>query len=349
MPKVLIFTPDKLIRGGVSNYYAVAEPYFTGSIKCISFNKFRFKGLLKPISNCLNFVVAFYRVIYYRPVTVVVNPSLGVSPIFRDGLLIYLCRFFKLTTVVFWRGWNPTKERIFDNKFVKYIFDLLVRTADRHIVLNSYVANLLAESGVSPRKICLSTTLVDDGFFDFGARLHRSKFSILFLSRVERYKGVYEAYETFKLLARKYDVELRIAGVGSELENLKKMVIKEKISGVEFLGFVDGDVKKDTFLQSDCYLFPSYSEGMPNSVLEAMASGLPVITRPVGAIADFFEPEKMGFLIEGLDPVDFSFNIARLIRDRDLSLKISEYNKNYAREHFIASKVVRNLETLLIG
>ncbi len=63
------------------------------------------------------------------------------------------------------------------------------------------------------------------------------------------------------------------------------------------------------------YLFPTYHEGMPGSVLEAMGYGLPVITRTVGGLPDFFEHEKMGFITESLDASVFADFLEQLVKD----------------------------------
>ena len=83
---------------------------------------------------------------------------------------------------------------------------------------------------------------------------------------------------------------------------------------------------------------------MPGALLEAMSFGLPVITRPVGGIPDFFINEKMGLLTESLNATDYSQYIEYLIDNPQLVLKISHNNYNYAKKHFMASIVAKNME-----
>ena len=98
---------------------------------------------------------------------------------------------------------------------------------------------------------------------------------------------------------------------------------------------------------SELYLFPTYSEGMPTSVLEAMAFGLPVITRPVGGLKDFFENGEMGYMLESLDPEVYVHHIETLIKDVKLTKRISDYNYRFIKEHSLASKIAKNLEDIL--
>ena len=77
-----------------------------------------------------------------------------------------------------------------------------------------------------------------------------------------------------------------------------------------------------------------------------MSYGLPVITRPVGGIKDFFQNGKMGFITESKNPYDFAFFIEKIITNSKLRLQISNYNYNYAKEHFWAEKVISRLENI---
>ena len=121
----------------------------------------------------------------------------------------------------------------------------------------------------------------------------------------------------------------------------------QNISPVTFTGYVRGGAKKSLFEESHVYCFPTYyGEGNPVSVLESMAFGLPVITRPVGGIADFFEPGKHGFITESKDPTVIASYIEKLYLDRELYKNISLYNYQYAKERFWASKVTERLEKI---
>jgi glycosyltransferase involved in cell wall biosynthesis len=88
---------------------------------------------------------------------------------------------------------------------------------------------------------------------------------------------------------------------------------------------------------------------MATSVLEAMSYGLPVITRPVGGIADFFQDGTMGFLTESCDPAVLAALTERLIVDPTLRLHIGAFNRRYAREHFAASVVAQRIQRIYLA
>ncbi|MFK7779184.1 MAG: glycosyltransferase family 4 protein, partial [Gimesia sp.] len=84
-------------------------------------------------------------------------------------------------------------------------------------------------------------------------------------------------------------------------------------------------------------------EGLPNTVLEAMAFGMPVITRPVGGLADIFEDGNMGALVQGKSAEEIASCLEQMIHEPEKMAEIGRYNATYAKEHFMASVVAGKL------
>ena len=139
---------------------------------------------------------------------------------------------------------------------------------------------------------------------------------------------------------------MTIAGDGTELRAAQAYVRRRHLEGVQWLGWVTGEAKRQAMNQADLYLFPSYTEGMPNSVLEAMACGLPVVTRPVGGLVDFFENGRMGLMTESLAPGVFVDLIGKLVKDPPLRHRMGAFNRAYARRRFLASNVAKRIEAI---
>jgi glycosyltransferase involved in cell wall biosynthesis len=137
-----------------------------------------------------------------------------------------------------------------------------------------------------------------------------------------------------------------VGGDGGALEEAKRYVTARNITGVQFVGHVSGVDKVQALRMADCYLFPSYEEGMPISVLEAMAFGVPVITRPVGALADFFSNGDMGFMTESKSPEVLARLMNTLIGDPAACNRMGRYNRDYALKHFTASQVAAEIESI---
>jgi glycosyltransferase involved in cell wall biosynthesis len=221
------------------------------------------------------------------------------------------------------------------------------------IVLASEFKDRLVNWGFDEEKIVLETTAVDDNLLksldiiDHRKRFKsKSNFNILFLARIEKAKGIYDAIDTYKILRSRFPaVSMTVAGDGSELLQVKDYVSRNRIEGIEFLGWVDNESKRNAYLDADLYLFPtSWGEGMPNSVLEAMGFGLPVITRPVGGLTDFFEDGKMGYIMDSTSCVDLASKCEKFIDDPEFRIGVCEYNHRYAMNRFLASRVARRIE-----
>ena len=170
----------------------------------------------------------------------------------------------------------------------------------------------------------------------------------MFLSRIEKSKGIYEAIGAFVILKKQYpELNLTIAGSGKELSNIKKYIKNIKIDNITLTGFIDGNQKTDVFTSADMYLFPSYNEGMPSSLAEAMAFGLPVVTRNVGGVSDFFVNEKHGYITDSKDPLILASLVELLIMNRDLARIMAINNFNFAKDRFYSDKVVNRIETIM--
>lgn len=342
--KILINTPSLALLGGVANHYLGLKDYWTENVKYNTVGKRSNKtgsGLLWLPYDILKFI---FRLLTFHPDVVLLNPSLGYSALKRDFIFLNIAHFcgFKVAIMIHGFDWNYAK--IVDKSWVS-------RNLNRSIlvfVLAQIFKKELQEWGVKC-PIILTTTKVDDKLLEnYNSLESRSgKVSnILFLARIERTKGVFTAVDSFWILKQKYkNLTLAIAGNGNDLVELEQYVKEKNIPDVCFCGRLDGKEIANAYINADLFLFPTYyGEGMPTVVLEAMVFGLPIFTRNVGGLPDFFENEKMGFITDSLDPVDFASAMEKYIEDTQLTKRVSEYNAQYACSHFMASKVAKDME-----
>lgn len=175
----------------------------------------------------------------------------------------------------------------------------------------------------------------------------KSSVKILFLARLERAKGVFETVQAVKLLIdKKCPVCLTVSGDGEIRQELEEYTRSLNLTPqqVEFTGDIRGGSKTRIFAEHHIYCLPTfYGEGMPNSVLEAMAFGMPVVTRHVGGLADFFKDGEMGYIVHGKRPEEIADCLEKIIGDQNRMAKIGKYNARYAKEHFMASAVAKRL------
>ena len=352
---VLITVPARSVQGGVTAYFQSMQGKIP--MRPMYFEVGRVsgdEGMLALIQRLIKTNLDFLNALRSeRPDVVHINPSLASKSLFRDGLLLLIATFFGQPVVVFFHGWNPaTETSIKNSSLYAFLFKKVFWRADAIIVLaRSFKASTLF-SGYDG-EIFVETTVVDDSLMRSGGEFEvysctRDQNHLLFMARIEREKGIHIAIDAFKIAQEKRpDLRLTVAGAGSDLESAKQQVSRLGISGVEFVGYVSGDEKNTVLESAAIMLLPSFhGEGMPQSVLEAMAFRIPVITRPVGGLNDFFENGKMGLLIESTEPGDFAEGILALCDDIELRQAIGEYSHAYAKTHFATGAAANRIANI---
>lgn len=170
--------------------------------------------------------------------------------------------------------------------------------------------------------------------------------AITFVGRLEPQKGLEWLFETAPLwLSRLPNCDLLIVGEGP----LRKLLeAAAKASGVanrvHFAGWRP-DVP-EILAASDLLVLPSIWEGMPNVVLEAMASRLPVVASDVEGVRELLGPGGMRQTVRYGDTQTFSDTVVNLMLDRPIRMDLAEQNRRRAEENFGISRMVRAYEAL---
>lgn len=145
---------------------------------------------------------------------------------------------------------------------------------------------------------------------------HDSRFHLLFLGLITEEKGIFDFLEMLAVhrmeLADR--VMLHIGGDG-KVEELQKKIEEWNLGTfVRYEGFVSGVHKSMLFNRSDALILPSYTEGLPISILEAMTYSMPVLTTPVGGIPEVVHNGVNGLLFQPGDK-DAMFQALKLLLD----------------------------------
>jgi glycosyltransferase involved in cell wall biosynthesis len=351
--RVLLTTPSMSRHGGVSQYWRTLRPHLCEDVQYFTVgsrsDKNSFAVPLRLVQDSWKFADTLRRGGFD---IVHLNPSMFSKALIRDGLLLLLAKALGKEVLVFAHGWNPawTAQR---PKYFTYAFRVVFGRADAFVVLGKRFEQQLRLLGYKNRVFIHGAPVSDDLLKAAGNEppahlpVADPKFNILFLARVERDKGIYEALDAFWTLKQKYwFVSLTVAGDGAELNAARRYASDHHLTDVTFLGHVDGVERVDVFRAADAYLFPSHHEGLPLSVLEAITLGVPVVTCDVGALRDFFEDGRMGFISTGREPKILASLLSRLVSDPKLCSTIREFNRKYAAAHFTAHQVALRLQKI---
>jgi len=170
---------------------------------------------------------------------------------------------------------------------------------------------------------------------------------VLFLGRLDRDKGIFELVDAISIVRREFpDVKLWFAGEGDR-DALRLYIEKNGLSGAaEFFGWVSGEVKRRLLGEATLHVLPSYLEGLPMVVLEAMAAGLPVVATNVGGIPSVVDDGVNGFLVRPRNAGAVAEAVCKLLRDPALRVRMGAVSREKINERFLPERVVPQIDAL---
>jgi glycosyltransferase involved in cell wall biosynthesis len=373
LPAVVIVRDRASSGGGIYNYYNAVSHHFEAPVTlCDTGRPYSFYGdhrrfgswLLEftPVRLLVDSFSLAFKIMRHRPGVVVLNACMD-PPTFRslrrDAVNLLIGRLLGRRILCFWRGWENsccgTPEFPGGNQSR---LSRIYRMAHAHIVLSErFKQDLLRWNFKTP--IHVETTVVEDQCLAASAvppAPARVRTNLLYLSRVEVAKGVFELLDAYRILkSRNPDYTLTIGGDGPDLEALKAYAKELELTDVAFTGFLKGQAKVQCYREGSVFCFLSYTEGMPNAVLEALAMGLPMVSSDAGGLQDILRDGENGFILKPqldapvkkkFDPQAIANAIERLVETPELHERISTVNWRYARQRFAAPIVAKRLEAI---
>lgn len=172
---------------------------------------------------------------------------------------------------------------------------------------------------------------------DYDKRKINNRFTILFIGHIIKAKGIFDLLNAIEII-RKLDQNIYqkiswvIVGQGADMVEFKKRLNVFNINNdVEVVGQVPHDKISKYMKNADFVILPSWSEGLPTTLVEAMGCGLPIIATKVGGIPEIINKD-IGILVEPKKPEELAKGIMNAI-SKDWNRKfISEYAKRYTWE-----------------
>lgn len=238
------------------------------------------------------------------------------------GLL--LKRLYGIPYVVSLRGGDVPGFRPYDFWLYHRIAVPLLRVvwhAASAVVANSTGLRDLARDFDSTVEICIVPNGVDLERFPARERVWSSP-RILSVGRVVYQKGLDVAMTALAGL-KDLDWEWRIAGDGPELPALKARAREQGLAErVHFLGWQTADELRQAYSEASLFLFPSRHEGMPNAMLEAMASGLPAIATRIAGNEELVLDGETGMLVPTEDAQALRQALVHLLTHNDVRARM---------------------------
>lgn len=172
---------------------------------------------------------------------------------------------------------------------------------------------------------------------------------VLFLGHLQRSKGIFDLLDAVCAL-RSPLPDIRLVCAGDDIDSVAQHAERLGIGGaVGFTGWIGTAEKQSLMKRAALLALPSYAEGLPMSLLEAMAAGLPVVATEVGGIPDVVSDGVNGFLFKPGDIATLERLLLRLMRDSHLSMRIGTAARETVRLRFSADRVLAQLDEIYAG
>jgi colanic acid/amylovoran biosynthesis glycosyltransferase len=235
----------------------------------------------------------------------------------------------------------------------------MLDAATRVFVRSASLQRAVIELGCEENKIDVVRTGIPLSEFPFRGREFPANREWRFLqaSRLVQKKGLATTLHAFTHFLGHYPrATLTIAGEGPMREELQELTRKLKIDDrVALPGFLPPEKLRDIYYASHIFLHPSETgsdgnqEGIPNAMLEAMATGLPVFATDHGGIPEAIESGVSGILVPERDYEALSQALLTAVQDRDLLARLARNGANAVAQKFDQQNQIRRLEEIYLG
>ena len=171
--------------------------------------------------------------------------------------------------------------------------------------------------------------------------------SVLFLNWLHRDKGVLDLMHAIPEVLRSVPEATFVLAGSGDVDSMRSLARSLGVEhAVRWPGWVDGAEKNHLLREADAFVLPSYYEGLPLGVLEAMACGVPVVATAVGGIPDVIEDRVNGLLVGPGEPEALARAIVTLLTDDALRVRLREAAHRDVRKRFSPETVIEDLESL---
>lgn len=315
----------RIVRGGVAaveNVYSTFYQPFNHVTTTVT------NGQVKKLLVLCKAVLQFlYWMLFHPEIKILHVQGASNASFWRKRIFIYIAKWFDKKVVYHMHGGGFGD---FSRKHPQAVRRLLEK-CDVVIALSDYwksffeselhfknvvvVKNVIAEPVINPNK----TTC----------------FSLLFLGLLGQNKGIYDLLDCLNEHKSVFSGKLKLfVGGNGEISKVTQIISKYGLSDiVSFEGWVSGDKKIELLNKVDAYILPSYHEGLPISILEAMSYSLPIISTNVGGIPEILKNGENGFIMSPGDKDAMYRAILELMNNEKLRMNMGKASYSKVQEH----------------
>ena len=340
--KVLVVAPGRATRGGITSVvksYENSEIWIKWNCKWIETYKDS-NALIKIYF----FLKSFFIFSVNLPSATIVHIHLSeTTSAIRKSFFFFLAYLFRKKIIVHFHAFSPATT-IHGNykKLYKYLFI----KSDKVFVLSKYWKD---EIDLAFGHNTINTVVVFNpcNVIDRDETNIPKEKIILFAGTLNERKGFVDLIKAFAIVLKTNpEWKLVLAGNG-EIERGKTLAAELGVlQSILFTGWISG-IDKDTFFRkSSIFCLPSYNEGFPMAILDAIAYGLPIVTTPVGGILDVFTDNKNAFIFNPGDINSLAQKLITLIDNKDVQEQFKVSSIKLATTSFAFTSISNQVDAL---
>jgi glycosyltransferase involved in cell wall biosynthesis len=265
--------------------------------------------------------------------------------VLRKGILLELARQMGRATVLHLHGAELVASSRRSPPWVRALVRRTLSRADALVTLSQSEAREVDETFALSSVVIPNPVLCPPGWQPCARAA--GPLRVLFLGRFGRRKGVFDLVSALGLLrSRGIEVQARMHGDGA-LEELQRALRAARLEPTARAGpWLSPKERALALRESDVLVLPSYEEGLPMAILEAMAHGLAVIATPVGGISEAVLPDLNGWLVPPGQPEALAEALQRLAGDRQTLARFQRAGQERASRLFAPEIIFGQLDHL---
>lgn len=285
----------------------------------------------------------------HRPQVVHLNTSLVAKAYWRDWGYLIVAKLLGATVINQIHG-GALPQNFFSNKhLLTWLLRRFILWSDVVSVLSREELQAYQQFLPQARVVHIPNAIDPAGLLGEIQTPDRTRpLKLVYVGRLAREKGLFEALSALATLrAQGRSLTFALAGGGKDEAALRASATQLGLADVvHFLGPVFGAQKHALWREADAFIFPTYAEGLPYALLEAMAAGTPPITCAVGAIPDVMRDGVHGLLVPLRDAPALATAIAKLDDDRALLQRMALAARSRMLEHYTIARLAADFRQL---
>jgi glycosyltransferase involved in cell wall biosynthesis len=346
MRKICMIVQDPMVKGGIS---AVINGYRNSKLEqefdITYVESYKNGGKITKIFKSIVGYFHFAKVlIINKPNLVHIHSSFGGS-FYRKIPFIYMAKWFKVPIVNHCHGADFNSFYLAANIKKKKLIKMVYGKCDIILALSEEWKERFSLIVPSKKIMVVENYSI---IHNEAVKIRNSREcnnQVLFLGEIGKRKGCYDIPEVVeKVIETIPNVRFILAGSG-EIEQIEEILEEKGIEkNVFFPGWVRGNEKDKLMKESDIFFLPSYNEGMPMAILDAMGYGLPIISTNVGGIPKIVNDGENGYTFKPGDIEGFANSIVKILNNTELLYSYGRQSYLISSREYSLDKHINNIK-----